>query len=133
MAQPGHPVFLDTLNRIMRDVETHRQLQQRSEHKRTEGEEDESDRKDRLLDVVSKAFGMEQYEIAWNSNIVLSWTLPVRVFCKSFNPTSSLRICAQIYRHLALAYAALMPYSGICLLDGAYTQGIYQGLLAANA
>ncbi|KAJ9095653.1 hypothetical protein QFC21_005525 [Naganishia friedmannii] len=52
MAQPGHPVFLDTLNRIMRDVETHRVLQQRDSQKGAQGEEEESARYDRLLDVL---------------------------------------------------------------------------------
>ncbi|KAJ9114684.1 hypothetical protein QFC22_005560 [Naganishia vaughanmartiniae] len=51
MAQPGHPVFLDTLNRIMGDVERHRVLQRRDSVIDTEGDEDGEDRQDRVLDV----------------------------------------------------------------------------------
>jgi hypothetical protein len=76
MAQPGHPVFLDTLNRIMTDLETHRVLQQRDSQKRTEGEEDESERQDRLLDVVSIHFQAEMVEVLIRCFAQLDFTGP---------------------------------------------------------
>jgi hypothetical protein len=41
LAQPGHPVFVDTLGRIMQDIERHRQIgTAAAEDGQIEGEQD---------------------------------------------------------------------------------------------
>ncbi|KAJ9111367.1 hypothetical protein QFC19_001135 [Naganishia cerealis] len=50
MAQPGHPVLLDTLSRIIKDVEINRVRDSPSHG--TNGEEGESENRDRLLEVL---------------------------------------------------------------------------------
>lgn len=56
LAQPGHPVFLDTLGRIIRDIEQHRVIASELEGGGAE------EKQDKLLDVVSSFAGQNLRE-----------------------------------------------------------------------